>query len=71
LKKKEEKRTKCPMCEREKTMGTKMPTMREKKCADTFLVLSKKIALLSNKEWRRNHCYGVITIIPPPHTCTP
>ena len=31
----------------------------------------KKLALLSNKGWRKNHCYGVIMLIPFPHTCTP
>ena len=44
-----------------------------KKCEDTFwsIVEQKNLALLSYKEWRKNHCYGVIMITPFPHTCTP
>jgi hypothetical protein len=32
---------------------------------------AKKLALLPYKEWRKNHCYGVIMIILLSHTCTP
>ena len=44
-----------------------------KKCEDPFwsIVEQKKLALSQIKDGEKNHCFGVIMIIPFPHTCTP